>query len=105
MSNERPRTAAQVTLTALFFTLCVLTYLFGLFVGLLGFCPGKTCGGDLLRIDALILLGVLALTSIATMTLVARGRAPWVVPLIGLGLIVGGWVLTYWHAGFTAFGV
>jgi len=111
MTEQRtrpPRTAAQVTLTALFLVAAVIGYLTGLVVGAFGFRPGEpctTCPPNAYGDGALILLGVLAVTLIATMSLVARGRAPWVIPLAGSVIIIAGWVVAISLAGFTAFGV
>ena len=99
MSPEGPRpprrTARQVTLSAIFLSAGALVTIAGLVVALLG---------GVEPLGPLILVGVLLVQGIVFMPFVARGRAPWVIPLAGLSAMVVGWgvVLGIWHLGTLA---
>lgn len=95
MTVERPRTARQVTLSAIFLTCGALVTIAGLVGALLGSTPPS---------GPLILVGVFLLQGFVFMPFVARGRSPWVIPLVFLCVLTVGWgvVLGLWHVGTLA---
>ena len=52
----------------------------------------------------LFLVGVLLLEGVVFMPFVARGRSPWVIPLVWFCVLTVGWglVLGFWHLGTLA---
>ena len=95
MTIERPRTARQVTLSAIFLSCGAVVTVAGLIAAVLDGVP---------PLGPIILLAVPALQCIVFMPFVARGRAPWVIPLVALSVMVAGWgaVLGLWHLGTLA---
>ncbi len=109
-SNPSPKpSAAAVAAGATSIVLAVIAYLFGLFVGWLGFSPDGHCGGfgcndNALGIGALVLLAILAAAIVLSVVFGFGGRR-WLTPVVALASIIAGWAITYTAAGFTAFGV
>jgi hypothetical protein len=99
MTTEPPRpprrTARQVTLSAIFLGTGGLVTIAGLVGALLLAVP---------PLGPLILVAVLVVQGFVFMPFVARGRAPWVIPLVGLSVMAAGWgaVLGLWHLGTLA---
>jgi hypothetical protein len=89
------RTARQVTLSAIFLTAGALVTVAGLVGALLTATP---------PLGPLILVGVLLLEGVVFMPFVARGRSPWVIPLVWFCVLTVGWglVLGFWHLGTLA---
>lgn len=85
-----PRTARQVTLSAVFLGVATLATIAGILIAVLA-------GVD--PLGPVIMIGVFMALLVTFMPFVARGRAPWVIPLVGAGVIVVGWslVLGIWH--------
>lgn len=108
MSHPRPVALpheVRMALAVLFLAAAALSYLFGLFVGLFGFCPNSVCSHDVFGVDALILLAVVAGVFVTTIVFIRRSRVLWGIPLAGVAVIIAAWAASYAHAGFTAFGV
>jgi hypothetical protein len=99
MTSDPPvpprRTARQVTLSAVFLGAGGLVTIAGLVGALLLAVP---------PLGPLILVAVLVVQGFVFMPFVARGRAPWVIPLVGMSVLTAGWgaVLGLWHLGTLA---
>jgi hypothetical protein len=99
MTDEAPRpprqVARRVTLSAVFLVCGALVTVAGLVDALLTATP---------PLGPLILVGILLVQGIVFMPFVARGRFPWVVPLVFFCVMTLGWgaVLGFWHLGTLA---
>jgi len=84
-----------VTLSAIFLTVGALVTIAGLVGALLSATP---------PLGPLILVGILLVEGFVFMPFVARGRSPWVIPLVFLCVMTAGWgvVLGLWSLGTLA---